>query len=121
MNAPANLVPLSESMLASARDLAYWHEDQGRPGTCVTIHILVAEIERLRDGIKGSLVIVNQAMAGKTLAELKASALFAIAEKLAPAVDAEIEQRQHGGNEEDWAPLQVLSDELHAAIRLVRP
>lgn len=34
-----------------------------------------------------------------------------------PEIDAEIEQRQHGGNDEDWAALQRLSDEAHAAVR----
>lgn len=123
MNAPATIAPapLTEQMLVSARDLAYWHEDQGRPGTCVTIHILASEIETLREAAKGSLVIVNQAIAGKTFAELKASALLSIAQKLQPFIDDEIEQRQSGGNVEDWAALQVLSNELHAAMRLARP
>jgi hypothetical protein len=34
-----------------------------------------------------------------------------------PEIDAEIEQRQHGGNDEDWAALQRLSDEAHATVR----
>lgn len=32
-------------------------------------------------------------------------------------VDQEIEQRQHGGNDEDWASLSALSDRCHAAVR----
>jgi hypothetical protein len=43
--------------------------------------------------------------------------LIAVLNKLLPEIDSEIEQRKHGGNAEDWAVLQVLSDEAHAAVR----
>lgn len=33
-----------------------------------------------------------------------------------PELDAEIEQRQHSGNDEYWAGLKALSDQGHAAI-----
>lgn len=32
-------------------------------------------------------------------------------------IDQEIEQRQCGGNDEDWAQLSALSDRSHAAVR----
>lgn len=32
-------------------------------------------------------------------------------------LDAEIEQRRHGGNAEDWTALQRISDEGHGAVR----
>jgi len=35
---------------------------------------------------------------------------------LLPEVDAEIEQRQHNGNDEDWQYLKALSDAGHAAL-----
>lgn len=111
---------LTPSLLESARELAAWHRNEGRDGTAVTIQNLVAEVELLHDAAKGSLVIVNQAISDKMLAQLKASTLFNVAEKLAPVLDQEIEDRQQGGNLDDWAVLQVLSDELHAAIRLVK-
>jgi hypothetical protein len=112
--------PMTPDMLASARALAGWHEDEGRAGSAVAIRGLVSEIENLREAAKGALVIVNQASATASLAQLKVSVLFLIAEKLAPVIDAEIEQRQAGGNAEDWAGLQVLSNELHAAIKLAK-
>jgi hypothetical protein len=37
--------------------------------------------------------------------------------KLLSQIDSEIEQRQHGGNGEDWADLKALSDEAHAVVR----
>jgi len=43
--------------------------------------------------------------------------LVTILHKLLPEVDSEIEQRQHGGNDEDWTELKRLSDEAHAAMR----
>jgi hypothetical protein len=122
MNARAQIPPMmSEQAIATHRDLASWHEDQGRTGSAIAIRSLAFEVERLRDAVTGSLVIVNQALADKTMAELKASALLMIAEKLAPVIDEEIEQRKHSGIGEYWAPLQALSDQLHAAIRMARP
>jgi hypothetical protein len=127
MNAPATVHPihpgaawLTPAILQSARDLATWHADQGRSGSAVCIQNLVAEIESLREAAKGSLVIVNQATSAKTLAELKLSTLFIVAEKLAPVIDDEIETRKQACVPEYVAPLQSLSDELHAALRLVR-
>lgn len=124
MNAPARSAPmptgLTAKLLVSARDLAIWHEDQGRSGTATTIYNLVWEIELLREAAKGSLLIVNQACADKTLAQLKATALLTVAEKISPIIDNEIEDRQRGGNAEDWAVLQALSDQLHAAIKLAK-
>lgn len=111
--------PLTRELIGSARDLAYYYEhEEGRPGTAATIYNLVSEIEALREAAKGSLVIVNQAVSDKTLAQLKASALLGIAQKLQPIIDQEIEDRKAGGNDEDWASLQAHSDDLHAAIRL---
>lgn len=112
--------PMTADTLASARLLASWHEDQGRAGTAIAIRGLVSEIETSREAAEGALVIVNQANAMAALAQMKAAVLFLIAEKLAPVIDAEIEQRQAGGNAEDWAGLQVLSNELHAAIKLAK-
>lgn len=43
--------------------------------------------------------------------------LLNILNKILPEIDSEIEQRQHGGNDEDWAALKLLSDEAHAAAR----
>lgn len=112
---------LTAALLADARTLAvhYQHEED-RPGTAATIFNLVSEIEMLRDAAKGSLIIVRQACSAADLANLRASVLLLIAEKLAPVIDQEIEQRQHGGNVEDWAALQALSNELHGAIRLAK-
>jgi hypothetical protein len=124
MNPPAAIKPgtpwLTPTMLESARDLAQFHSGQGYTGTAICIRNLVAEIELLREAVKGSLVVVNQALADKNLATLKASTLFIVAEKIAPVIDGEIETRKAGCNPEDWAALQALSDELHAALRLVR-
>jgi len=117
---PQRTAPLTAQLLASARDLAGWHEDQGRSGTATTIYHLVWEIEWLREAAKGSLVIVQQAGTMAKLAELKASTLLIVAQKLAPVVDREIEERKHSGNSEDWVALQALSDELHASIRLAK-
>lgn len=111
---------LTPQRLADTRELAYWHESEGRPGTAVMIHTLVAEIELLREAVKGSLVVVNQALADKNLATLKASSLLTVAEKIAPVLDEEIEQRKQSCVPEYWAPLQALSDELHATMKLVR-
>jgi hypothetical protein len=122
MNAPAKFLPtpLSRKLLASARDLACDYDKIGRPGTAIAINGLVAEIETLQEAAKGSLVIVNQASRSATLARLKATVLLTIAEKLRPVIDQEIEDRKQSGNAEDWAALQALSDELHAAIRLAK-
>jgi hypothetical protein len=43
--------------------------------------------------------------------------LVAVLQKLLPEIDSEIEQRQHGGNDEDWAGLKALSDEAHSVVR----
>jgi hypothetical protein len=45
------------------------------------------------------------------------SKLIAMLNGLLPEVDSEIEQRQHGGNDEDWAQLKILSDEAHHLVR----
>lgn len=126
MNAPTYIfprtAPLTARLLTSARELARWYEkEQARPGTSATIYNLVSEIEALREAGKGALVIVNHANSIASLAQLKASVLLMIAEKLHPVLDQEIEDRKAGGNDEDWAALQALSDELHAAIKLARP
>jgi hypothetical protein len=123
MNATAVIrsAPVTEKMIVSARELAHWYEkEQARPGTALTIYTLVHEIELLREAAKGAVIVVNQAVTDKNLAALRASALLNVAEKIAPVLDQEIEQRQAGGNPEDWALLQVLSDELHATMKLVR-
>lgn len=41
--------------------------------------------------------------------------LLAALNTLLPEIDAEIEQRRHGGNDEDWKELKRLSDEAHSA------
>jgi hypothetical protein len=43
--------------------------------------------------------------------------LLAALNTLLPEIDAEIEQRRHGGNDEDWKELKRLSDEAHSAAR----
>jgi hypothetical protein len=43
--------------------------------------------------------------------------LLATVRKLLPEIDAEVEQREHGGNAEDWNALKCLSDEAHAVVR----
>ena len=45
------------------------------------------------------------------------AALVAIVTKLLHEIDYEIQQRQHGGNNEDWGVLKRLSDEAHDAVR----
>lgn len=112
--------PLTAALLAGAREAAEWHETQGRSGTAATIFNLVSEIEALREAAKGQLVIVQEASRIASLAQLKASVLLMIAEKLQPVIDQEIEQRQAGGNVESWASLAALSNELHAAIWLAK-
>lgn len=42
--------------------------------------------------------------------------LLAALRALLPDVDHEIEQRKHGGNDEDWQELDALSRAAHAAI-----
>jgi hypothetical protein len=111
----AHIKILGQDMLTGARDLARCFDAEGRSGTAVAIRSLVFEIETLRDAAKGALFVVNQASQSTMLAQLKASVLLMIAEKIAPVIDTEIEQRP-----EDWALLQGLSDELHAAIQLAK-
>ena len=43
--------------------------------------------------------------------------LIAVLNKLLFEVDSDIQQRQSGGNDEDWTSLKALSDEAHASIR----
>jgi hypothetical protein len=117
---PLRTIPMTTGLLASAKALAGWHEDEGRSGSAIAIRSLVSEIERLREAAASQIVIVQQANASASVAQLKATCLLIVGEKLAPVIDEEIEQRQQGGNGEDWAPLQVLSNELHAAIRLAK-
>ena len=117
---PLRTVPMTAGLIASARELAAWHEDEGRSGSAIAIRSLVSEIENLREAAKGSLVIVNQASAMASLAQLKASVLLLIAEKLAPVIDFEIENRKQFGPPSEYAGLQALSDELHAAIKLAK-
>jgi hypothetical protein len=45
------------------------------------------------------------------------SKLITLCNKLLSEIDAEIEQRQHGGNDEDWAQLKALSDETRDVVR----
>lgn len=42
--------------------------------------------------------------------------LLAALQGLLPEVDSEIDQRKYGGNCEDWAQLEALSNAAHAAI-----
>jgi hypothetical protein len=118
MNAHIKL--LDRDMLANARALAGYHDTDGRSGTAVALRALVAEVETLREAAKGALFVVNQAGQATMLAQLKASVLLMITEKIAPVIDDEIEQRQQSGCAENWAPLQALSNELHGAIRLAK-
>ena len=48
------------------------------------------------------------------------SKLIAALKRILPEIDAEIEQRQHGGNAEDWAGLKALSDDAHIVVREAR-
>jgi hypothetical protein len=111
---------LTSTLLGGAREQAVWHQDQGRHGSAATLLILIAEIEAYREAAKGQLAIVSHACATASLAQLRATVLLIASEKAAAALDEEIEQRKFGGNAEDWAALQALSDELHAAIRLAK-
>jgi hypothetical protein len=121
MNLTLLPTPLSARLLSSARELAsYYAQNERRPGTASVIYNLVAEIEGLREAAKGQLIIVQQACKSADLANFKASVLLMIAERIQPVIDAEIEQRQASGHAEDWAQLQALSDDLHAAIKLAR-
>jgi hypothetical protein len=120
MNAPSPATTfLTPQRLDDTRELASWHEDQGRSGTAVTIRTLVAEIELLREAVKGSLVIVNQAQADKNLAQLRASSLLIVADKITPVLDRYLDEVKRAGNIE-WGWLQVLSDELEATLKVVR-
>jgi hypothetical protein len=162
MNAPATviLIPirsnaawLTPERLADARDTARWLEkEQNFTGAALTINVLVAEIEALREAAKGALITVNQAQrianqatSDKNVALLKASTLLIVAEKLAAydlatlasglrtargwmTCDPECDDPEQFTADaalvdailENWKPLQSLSDELHAAMRLVR-
>lgn len=42
--------------------------------------------------------------------------LLSALERLLPEVDAEIDQRRHSGNDEDWRALKALSDLGHSAV-----
>lgn len=55
------------------------------------------------------------------LDEFRAAApkLLFVVKDLVAAIDQEIEQRQHGGNDEDWVELKALSDQAHAVISKV--
>lgn len=125
MNAPLRSVPattfLTPEALASYRDLAAWHEDQGRDGSAVAIRNLVFEIENLREAAEGSRIIVNQAVADKNLARLWACTLLIVAEKIEPVIDKLTERaRALDRNYENWPELQALSDELRATIKSVK-
>ena len=115
MNAPLRTIPLTASLLESARDMAAAHDKNGYPGTAIAIRSLVAEVEALREAGTDALVAVNHAYAVASLAQFRASVLLIVAEKIVPVLDSEIEQRP-----EDLALLQGLSDELHAAIKLAK-
>lgn len=123
MNAPAVIrsAAVTAAMLGSAREQARFFDGNNQPGSAAMIRILVSEIETLRETVKGSLVVVNQALADKNLATLKASTLFIVAEKIAPVLDREIQALIHDGEgfSVNFASLQALSDELHAALKLV--
>jgi hypothetical protein len=113
--------PITAELLTSARELAHWYEkEQARPGTAAAIYNLVSEIEALREAANAALDAINHASAAVAFSQLKSTVLLLIAEKLAPVIDHEIEQRMASGNDEDWSSLQVLSDELHAAIKLAK-
>jgi hypothetical protein len=43
--------------------------------------------------------------------------LIGALKRILPEIDAEIEQRQHGGNAKDWAGLKALSADAHTAVR----
>jgi hypothetical protein len=115
-----HIVALDRDLLSSARILADYHDTDGRHGTAIALRSLVAEVETLREAAKGALVIVSQACATASLAQLRASVMLIIAEKLAPVLDRELEWDCRADNEEEAALLQGLSDELHAAIRLLK-
>jgi hypothetical protein len=120
VNISPRTVPLTAALLQSARELASMHNREGNDGTAIALNSLVAEVETLREAAKGALIIVNQACATASLAQLRASVLLIIAEKLAPVLDRELEWDCRADNEEEAALLQGLSDELHAAIRLAK-
>ena len=120
MNAPIRSTTITAELLASARDLANAHHAAGRSGTAIALTSLVAEVETLREAAKGAVVALGQASSDLALAQLRSVTLLLIAEKLAPVIDQEIEQRQASGNDEDWSSLQALSDQLHAAIKLAK-
>jgi len=54
----------------------------------------------------------------RDVADLMASApdLLTSLKELVEEIDFEIEQRQHSGNDEDWADLQEKSNRAHTAI-----
>jgi hypothetical protein len=62
----------------------------------------------------------TRALAEEMLARINPPAqekLLSSLQALLVVVDAEIEQRQHSGNDEDWASLKALSDGVHAVVR----
>lgn len=120
MNAPVRTAAMTAHLLTSARQLAASYEASGRPGTAIALNSLVAEVETLREAAKGAVIVLGQASADLSLAQLRSTTLLLIAEKLAPVIDHEIEQRQASGNAEDWTSLQALSNQLHAAIKLAK-
>jgi hypothetical protein len=50
MNAPLRTIPLTASLLESARIMAANHFQEGRHGTAIALNSLVAEVETLREG-----------------------------------------------------------------------
>jgi hypothetical protein len=92
----------------------------------VLINKTAARIRAAADILDPNVEILReaaQANAMAALAQLKASILLMIAEKIAPVapvIDAEIVRRLSHEDAANWSSLQSLSDELHAAIKLAK-
>jgi hypothetical protein len=63
------------------------------------------------------LAVIQSSLTPAVAAQQPSSVIVDMLKKLLVEIDSEIEQRQTGGNGEDWAKLLHLSDEAHAAIR----
>lgn len=100
---------MPEDMFHGFRTIADDFEKENRLGTAIAIRALADEIEKYRTEFARAVVIVNEANRALALAQLKVSALLLAAEKMLPAIAAN-----------DLAALQILADELHAAIKLAK-
>lgn len=110
---PANLAPSVTQLpvwrvTARYSDGQYWGDDvRGKDRSAAIVAACGAMVEA-GEGDRNSIEIVDCDLVD--FAKDHAAELLAALQGLLPEIDSEIEQRQHGGNDEDWSGLQSLSD-----------